>query len=239
MLKRLFLWPLLLVAATDLAPAQVVSPTRPDQWEFSGFFGVASLEGASSFLSQVADGSANLVTLESEPGYLVGVRVTENLGKFFGAELEYSFANQPATFANLSAILPSFNLSQRVHTITYNGVVYLTPRGSKIRPYGTAGVGASLFQLTDDTDNRGVLEGLDLRDRWKLAVSWGGGVKVYSGRRWGFRLDFRDTVTGVPDYGIPRMSQVVNGLPTPAFRPDGLFHRLQFSGGFLFTFSGR
>lgn len=239
MLKRVLLQVIPLVLLTAVAAAQVVGPTRPDQWEFSGFFGVGSLEGADSFLSQVSDGSANLVTLDGEAGYLVGLRITENHGKFFGAELEYSFGNQPATLVNLSSILPRFPLGQRIHTVTYNGLVYLTPRGSKIRPYGTAGAGASLFQLTENTENRGVVEGLDLRDRWKFAFTWGGGVKVYSGKRWGFRVDFRDTVTGVPDYGIPRMSELVGGLPSPAFRPDGLYHRLQFSGGFLFTFSGR
>lgn len=235
MLKRCFLLAISFFFLNGLAAAQV----RPDKWEFSGFAGLGALAGADSFLTPLSDGSSNLVTLDSESGYLVGVRITQNLARHFGAELEYSYGNQPGALINLAPALRRLDLGQKIHTVSYNGLVYLTPRGSKIRPFGTAGVGISLFQLDSSTEAEGIMAGLDLRDRYKFAFTWGGGVKVYSGRQWGFRFDFRDNVTGVPDYGLPRIGQVTAGVPGPGFRPDGLAHRLQFSGGFIFSFSGR
>ncbi len=239
MSKRFFWIFLPLLLLDGMASAQIIYPARTDKWEFSGFFGINKPTGDDSFLTPVSDGSTQLVSLDSETGYVVGARITQNLRNFFAAELEYSFANQRAALVNLSPALPRFDLRQKVHTVNYNGLVYLTRRGSKIRPFGTAGVGVSLFQLSGETGSRGVAVGLDLVDRWKFAFSWGGGVKILKWRNWGVRFDFRDTVTGIPDFGLPRVSEVVNGIPGPALRPDGLMHRLQFSGGFVYSFSGR
>jgi hypothetical protein len=44
-------------------------------------------------------------------GYQIGVRVTQNLGEFAAASLEYNFANQPLRFTNLTPTVQSLSLS--------------------------------------------------------------------------------------------------------------------------------
>lgn len=239
MIKKVSIVALFTMLLCSFATAQIFRPGRPDKWEFSGFSGWGTLTGADAFLTPVSDGSVNLVESDGGSGYVVGARITENLGQYFGAELEYSFSDQSVTFLNLSPQLPSFEVEQKIHNVSYNGVVYAASRNKRIRPFGTAGVGASLYQLSNYTQNLGVVSGLDLRNRWKFTFTWGGGVKVAMTRQWGFRLDFRDNVTGVPDYGLPRASELIDGVPSPAFRPDGQFHRLQFTAGFIYSFNPR
>lgn len=208
----------------------------PEKWEFSFFGGLNTLSGTSDFLTQVGDSGSNVVRLEKGSGWVLGIRISENLSNSFGAELEYAVANQPMTALDLAPDVPTLPLDQHVHNITYNGLYYPLGRQGAIRPFGTIGVGASLFQVSSRSETAGIASGLDLVDRWKLALTWGAGVKFRTGGHWGFRLDFRDHISAVPDYGIPRQAQIVSGVVTPAFRPDGDFHNLQFTAGFIYFF---
>ncbi len=221
------------------AAAQPFPLYKPNRWEVSGFFGYGVLAGRNDFPSLVDGTSPNTVRLAREAGFLAGLRLSENLGEHFGAEFEYTFADSPVELRNLSPQLRNFVLEQRIHNFSYNGMFYLRDRRSRWRPFGTAGAGVSLYQLSGDTEQRGVAAGLDLRNRWKFAFSWGGGVKYLGGRQWGVRFDFRDRITQVPDYGIPREGMLVSGIQTPGFRPDGLFHHLEASVGFVYAFNVR
>ncbi len=241
MRKRLLLALPILALLQTAAPAQPqpIPLKRPPKWEFSGFGGWGTLAGTDFFPTVVDGGSPNAVSLAAGSGYVFGLRVSENLGQHFGAEFEYTFADQPMDLRNLSPQLPAFRVDQRIHNFSYNGLVYLKNARSRFRPFGTAGAGVSLYQLSGDTEQRGVALGLDLRNRWKFAFSYGGGVKYRGGDRWGVRFDFRDRLTEVPDYGIPRSGAVVDGIQSPSFRPDGLFHHLELSVGFIYAFEVR
>lgn len=237
-MKRIILLFFCLSLCQTAASAQLRGRREPDRWEFSGFGGWGNLSGRDSFPTLIEGGESNLVRLDADDGYLLGLRITENRKRFFGAEFEYTLADQPLELVNLSPALPRLGIDQRIHNFSYNGVIYLKDRRSRWRPFGTAGVGASFYQLSGDTEARGVAQGLDLRSRWKFAFSFGGGVKYLVGEHWGVRFDFRDRVTTVPDYGIPRMGVMMNGISTPSFRPDGMFHHLELSVGFVYRFKG-
>ncbi len=227
---------LLLLSMADAAAQITPSGATPDKWEFSFFGGFGSLGGTSQVITPVEGGGTNTVSLNQEGGYVLGLRINENLGRFFGAELEYSIADHTTTLFNVQPGSIPFAIDQRVHNINYNGVVYAKPRGSRVRPFGAVGAGMSLFHVSQDSGQLGVLTGLDLKDRWKFALTVGAGVKIAMGRRWGVRLDFRDHISGLPDYGLPRSAMMDNGVISPAFRPDGLYHHLQFVVGISYWF---
>jgi opacity protein-like surface antigen len=220
-------------------PGSTTYPTiKQDKWEFSAMGGWASVSSPSSFVTSVDDGSSYLVGLHQDGGYAFGLNITENNREYLGFEFGYTFADQTSTFDNLSPSLQTFVIKQKIHNFNYLGLIYLTKRESRLRPYGTVGAGVSLFVPDSSAQRVGVENGLDLARRWKMSFNWGGGMKWALGKKWGLRFDFRDTVTGIPDYGIPRSATVPAGAQvTPAFRPDGQYHHLQFTVGIYMRFT--
>ncbi len=214
------------------------SPPRPTEakWEFSGFFGFGGA-GNDTHVTPVEEGTTQNVQLDLEQSYVVGLRITENRGQYFGAELEYSFANQPLSFRGLSPTVPFLALDHRVHKFAYSGLFYGRGRQERIRPFGSIGFGTSFFQVRRHSQDEALREGVDLRNRWKLAFSYGAGVKLRMAPGWGVRVDFRDQITGVPDFGLPSQAPMLEGSGTgPGFRPEGILHNWQFAAGFSYTF---
>lgn len=78
---------------------------------------------------------------------------------------------------------------------------------------------------------------MPLRDGWKFAVSYGGGFKYLFDQEVGMTFDVRDTVSGVPSYGLPRTAQVVNRVFVPGLDRDGLYHNFQVSLGLTFRWN--
>ena len=221
-----------------LVSSWVTAQTPPPQpvenkWEFSAFLGV-SHRGDRTFLTPQEGDTSRLVGQNFESGFLTGVRITENFGQHFGAELEYSFADQPLEFTNLTPDLPSLHLAHKVHQFAYSILFYLYDHQPSIRPFLSVGIGTSLFRIPSDSKNQALEKGIDLTDRWKVGFNYGGGIKYQKSQNWGFRLDIRDQVTGVPDYGIPS-----RGTAEALFRPDGVLHNWQFSVGLMYTFKVR
>ena len=209
---------------------------RENKWEVSFFSGLSSL-GGDSFVTPLQDGGTQMVFLDYDAGLVLGARITENLGQHFGAEFEYAYADHDLFFAGLSPSAPSLNLDQKVHKFSYSGLYYLKDRNQRVRPYASGGIGASFYELSSQSEGEALQAGVTVKDRWKLAFSWGAGIKVHAGRRWGLRLDFRDHVTGVPNYGLPEQAPLIApGQTGPGFRPDGLLHNWQLTGGIMYTF---
>lgn len=216
--------------------AQNSGPFAPAHWELSWFTGVNFGQEKTASTLVTGGQTRREVIRDAASGYLVGIRITENRGRRFSAELDYTMANQPFGFVNLSSGIGRLDLEHRVHTAVYS-VLYnlLSPRAA-LRPYVAVGLGASFFEVDGDAKDAAELEGISLTDRWKLAGSWGGGLKWRLGESWGVRFDARDVITGTPDYGLPDTATFFQGLVGPAFRPDGLLHNWQVSTGFSFYF---
>ena len=212
-------------------------PSR-NKWEFSVFAGLSS-QGDGSFITPIEGGGTKNVSLHSDSGYLFGLRITENLGEHVGAELEYALADHPSQFSGLEPSIPQLDMKQKIHKIAYSMLVYPFKRDRRVRPYGSLGVGVSFFQVSADPEAEALQQGIDLKDRWKLAFSYGTGVKIQLKPAWGIRFDFRDHVTSVPDFGLPEQAPLVNQEVGAGFRPDGAFHNWQISGGLMYTFGAR
>jgi len=234
-----------LVVAPLLTPAFAQQPPlqpHEHKWEVSIFAG-SSHRGDGVYVTPFTgvDAEGNPVNttanvgLDFAAGYIVGGRVTENLGKYFGAELEYSLANQPTAFINLSESLDRVDVDMRVHQITYSVLVYGLPKESKWRPYGAVGPGVALFEFFGDGEDQAIAEGLTLKDKWKFGATFGGGVKYRFVRNAGLRFDVRDFMSGVPSFGLPSTGTEA----VPGFRPDGRLHAWQFTIGLSYLFQDR
>ena len=219
-----------------------IFPSR-NTWEFSVFAGLSS-QGDGSFITPIEGGGTKNVSLDSDTGSLFGLRITENLGEHFGAELEYALTDQPSQFTGLQSSISRLDMKQKIHKIAYSMLVYPLKQDQKVRPYGSLGVGASSFQVSADPEAEALQQGIDLKDRWKLAFSYGTGVKIQIRQPWGIRFDLRDHVTSVPNFGLPEQANPVHCLALgceagAGFRPDGTFHNWQISVGLMYTFDTR
>jgi opacity protein-like surface antigen len=221
------------------APAQWTGSYSEQKWEVS-FFGGVNFGNEQESLTPI-DGkeSGMLVTRDAASGFLIGARVTENRGAHFSAELDYTYANQPLGFLNLNSELPRLDLSHQVHTAVYSVLYNFTPGTARFRPYASVGIGASFFRIGGDSKLEAeLLQGIELKDRWKFAGAWGGGLKVRLGEHWGVRFDARDVVTGIPDYGLPHTAPSSEGGVGVGFRPDGFLHNWQVSTGVMILLDG-
>lgn len=200
------------------------------KWELSFLGGVAFSSDESSATAVSGGDSLRLVSLNYASGYLVGLRISENLGQNISAELEYGFANHPLSFVNLTPSVPLLETDHRTHSILYNILYSPRPRMSKVRPYFGFGAGTTFFQVDGTSKTAAEMENIELKDRWKFAFGLTGGVKSMITENWGVRVDVRNLWTGVPDYGLPGSATATG----PGFAADGLLSRWQISGGFSY-----
>lgn len=234
LLRLMFLCSLMIVASRPIS-AQIPVPMADSIWETSFFFGTSSA-GDSSFATPLSEGGAKQVGMEFESSYVLGARVTENLGQYFGAELEYAVSNRPLVLTNLLPAIPRLELDHKLHQLAYSVLVYGADRSHRLRPFGSIGFGTSLFHVSGSSQDEALEQGVDLKNRWKLAFTFGGGLKFRAGRNWGLRVDLRDQISGFSDFGLP--SQASAADPARAgIRPNGLVHNWNISGGISYYFS--
>jgi opacity protein-like surface antigen len=237
--RHLFILVLALLSAS--AAAQPAPAEKSEKWEFSVFYGVSS-RGEHLFATPFATTVDNKPTTELRnvglnfaSGYIVGARITENLGDRFGAELEYNLANQQLRFTHLTPALAQLDVQHRVHGISYTVLVYGTDRKHKLRPYGAVGPGIAFYDAYGSSVAKAVAAGVPIKDRWQMGAVVGGGVKYRATKNTGFRFDVRDHFTGVPSYGLPEKGADQKA----ALLPEGKLHNWQFNVGFFYSFSGR
>src|SRR5208283_3740624 len=101
----------------------------PDMYEFGIF-------GGGSFFSKDDQG----LWTHLHAGGAFGAKVTENFWKYVGIQESYTFRENNVTFLNpAQAGEPAYGFGQRLMDYGANVLLYGTPRGSKWRPFVTAG----------------------------------------------------------------------------------------------------
>jgi hypothetical protein len=228
----------ILISVTCLAAQQRTVWSDPE-FEASGFAG-GSWAGNLHFPTSVS-GSAletsRTVGVRYGSGYVVGARVNQNVNDYWGAALEYSFANQPLQFTNLSPTIQSLSLGQTVHHFLYN-VSYIPLGGfERFRPYAQAGGGATLFYIHGDSRDEALALGVYVRDSWKFTVNWGGGFKYMVDDQTALLFDVKDSISGVPSYGLPSAAQVINGQFQPGLASSGRLNIWQVNFGVAFRWN--
>jgi opacity protein-like surface antigen len=236
LLPLLFLLPGLL----QVGLAQAPNPISHRRWEFSAFGGTGIVKDQ-TFDTTVVDGEQQFsipVGVQYNSSWLVGSRLSESMGDFWGAEFEYSCANQPLRFTNLTPSIPDLSVKQSVNTFAYNFIFFFTNPYKRIRPYAIAGIGTSLFQTYGSAESDAKAAGVNLGNSWTFVFDWGGGVKYLFHDHWAARVDFRSHLGTMPDYGLPPSATVSQGNYVPGLATSGTLQNWHVTAGIAYQFDG-
>jgi outer membrane protein OmpA-like peptidoglycan-associated protein len=183
---------------------------RPDMIEISLF-------GGGSFFKSVSSG----IGTEHVSGGAVGLRVTENFWKYISLEQGFTYSANNLRMP-LSGAPQTVAFGNRVYQWNFNPVFHFTPRGSKVRPYLTAGVSAMNFNPTDTAEGRARLpenvaryNSGGLSDNLQAALNYGGGLKWHLTDHFGLRFDMRGTYSRNPTYGLLNTPNIPGGVYIP------------------------
>jgi opacity protein-like surface antigen len=183
------------------------APVLAQVGEISVSGGVSRIGSRVGTLSEVARDF-----YEMSDGFRLAFRFTINPKEFFGHEFGYAYNRsklQPETGGT-----DADKISVPIHQGFYNALLYATPEGSRIRPFGTAGghfssffpPGASVYYGNQET---------------KFGVNYGGGLKARVTDVWGLRVDVRQYLT-------PK--------PFDFFNQEGWMKQIEISAGVSFMF---
>src|SRR5579884_1099336 len=163
-------------------------------FEFSVSGGESQLSKTGSNLGSLTGvpGSGDNVTLDN--GFNITFAMTLNPWKHFGTDFGYAY--------NRSHLLIGGQDSggMAIHQGFFDGLLYLTKEGSRIRPYGAAGVQFSNFTPPGASAQYGGGQN-------KFGINYGAGIKLKVTGMWFLRADWRQFNTGKPDFNaIPGVS---------------------------------
>jgi outer membrane protein OmpA-like peptidoglycan-associated protein len=183
----------------------------PDIVEIDPFGGVSTW-------GQVNKGlTTHLVT-----GGIAGIRAAVNPAKHFGIEGFFEFSQANVEFRSSTGAypagngaltgrpIPAYSFGSRNYTFGLGPVFNLTPRGSRVQPYLTAGVAG--IQFTPTTTAKGlarqasvnsVYHSANLNDNLQVGFFYGGGIKFHLTDHFGLRIDARGITSRNPTYGLP------------------------------------
>ena len=222
-------------AAPAMAQGTTPAPNASQAGEYS-IFEVDPFAGYQWFQIYAKDTDSRVSELN--PGFVVGLRVTEDLWKYVG--LEESFT---AGFNDLR--LRPFGLQARVgadardYTLAVNPVFHFTPRQSKFRPFVTAGPGATWYVPSESLDNS-VTGSLPLwsplKTKYGPAFIYGGGIKYNATRNIGLRFDVRGTLTQGRYFGLPEFAGEQGAIYSPH---HGVENAMAVTAGLIFHFGHR
>jgi outer membrane protein W len=198
----------------------------PDDVELDAFGGV-------SIFGQVNRG----LDTKQVTGGAWGGRVGANVSNYVALELMFEYmVNNVHFLTPISPGLPTYSFGNRNYLLALNPVFHFTPKGSRVRPYVTVGVGAAQFTPTDaakriarDPAVSAIYHSQNLNDNLQVALNYGGGIKFHVSDHIGLRLDARGWLSRNPTYNLPNNPQV--GLYIP--RNDKL-NGIQITAGLTY-----
>lgn len=155
-------------------------------------------------------------------GGTAGGRVAVNFNKYLGLELGYNFMiNNVRLLTPVTRGLPTYNFGDQIHYLALNPVVNFRPRGSRVQPYFTVGVGAIQFTPTKQARDYARLATVDavyhsanLNDNLQVALNYGGGVKFHLSEHFGLRFDARGLWSRNATFNLPNYND--GGLYIPS-----------------------
>lgn len=231
----------IVAALAQTSQAQGVFKFANGEWEASIFAG-GSFIGSSTHKTLIEGSStqsSRIVGLHYANGSQLGARVTDDEWQHWGTAIEYSFSNQPLTLTNLSDSIQSLGLGSAIHRFSYDILYYPQDRDHKLRAFAFVGPGVSLFHIKGSSKEFAEAQGIHLSDPWKFTMNWGGGVKYLLKNQVAASLQFKDSISGIPNYGLPETGRIVSGFYVPGFHPSGLLNNWLISMGFVYQWDER
>jgi opacity protein-like surface antigen len=235
-MKTRLLLLLIVISCMPVAALAQVRGSLHRDWEF-GVFGAAVSAGDRTVATPVAGVSGQTsrgVGMKVSKAAEMGFMITQNLGRHWAANLEYSLANQPLTFQNLGDAIPTFKAGQAVHRMAYEVLYLPRPPSQRLRPYVFAGPGIALFHIHKQSKTAASSLGMHLSDPWKPTLNWGGGVKFLIQDHFAVSGHFSDAISGLPRYGLPRKAAFWSNQFHPGFDARGIMHNWRIGAGFIY-----
>jgi len=166
---------------------------------FEGSISVGRTLESNATLGSQAENIANGGSYNFTDGFNLNFRITLNTWKFFGHEVGYAYNR---THLNLNALNPDGSSAgsadqggMAVHQGFYDFLAYALPEGSRIRPFGAAGVHFANYVPPGASATYGGGQN-------KFGINYGGGVKIRIAGPWGVRFDVHQFANGKPDFGV-------------------------------------
>lgn len=133
-----------------------------------------------------------------DTGFTASAYASQAMGRWLMGEIVYQFQRQDLR-AEQGSVTDTF--SGRSHAITYDFVVHLKQRDSKVRPYFFFGGGVKGYQGVGsgrDFPPLGDVVALTPTTEWKGLMTFGGGVKYYVTNHVVLRVEVRDNFSQFP-----------------------------------------
>lgn len=175
------------------ALACVPYAAHAQRWEVGG------VGGGSLYTSRdatLASGPAVKATFSS--GYAAGVYVGQDMGRFWGGEIRYTFQRNNAELSGGGA---KASFGAQAHSIHYDFVLHMKPTGNRVRPYFSFGAGVKQYRGTGIERVTQPLSDYVLLTRTNdmtALVTAGFGVKMKIGEKGVLRVEVRDYLTPIP-----------------------------------------
>ena len=142
--------------------------------------------------------------VQLDDGFRFGFRFGFNMGEHLGHEIQYAYSRTHLLISNTDTG------GMAIHQGGYNLLGYLTRDGSRVRPFGTVGLGFANFVPPGATATYG-------QGSTKFGFNYGGGVKVKVRDSLAVRFDLRQYDTPKPDFGT--------------YNRSGWLHQTEISAG--------
>jgi hypothetical protein len=162
------------------------------KWEVGG------MGGGSFYTSRdVTVGSAT-AEAKFEPGYAAGFYVGQDMGRYWGGDIRYTFQSNSA---QLSGSGGKASFGAQSHTIHYDFLLHFAPPGSKARPYLAFGAGVKQYRGTGTEVVVQPLSEFALltkANELTPVATFAVGVKFQIGANARLRIEMRDYLSPVP-----------------------------------------
>ncbi len=215
-----------LAVTSDLARAQNAAGPKSD--DYFNFIELNVYGGYGNYTKLTASPTAKI-----EGGGLMGARLTENAWNYFALEQDFGFYSYHKLSFNgpTQGGLPLSPFPMHVYQGSFNGVLHMTPRGSKFRPFVTVGLGFASY--VPNGSAKTYAQGLppsagfaNFGSRSDLEGNYGAGVKIQTNPRIGLRFDIRGYIGLAPGFGLPSSSvagsaAIVSGKVLNGFEATG------------------
>lgn len=177
------------IAAMGLIPLSA----QAQKWEIGGV-------GGGSFYSKQDVGRPNGSSASASfgPGFAAGFIAGQEMGRFWGGEIRYTFSRNEA---QLKANGAKAGFAAQSHSLHYDFLVYLRPNGNRVRPYFSVGAGVRQYRATGTETVTQPLSEYALLTKTSDTVplaTVGAGIKFRVGEKGLFRLEIKDFMTPVP-----------------------------------------
>ena len=199
--------------------AQEKDPTP--KWEI-GALGGAGFYNSASVSSPAGSGNAGIAN-----GAAIGAFFGSDMYKRLGGELRYEFLPGDLRVSSSGSQATFTGLAQAIH---YDFVFHFAPKGSRIRPFVSAGAGVKIYSGTGKATVTQALSSLALLTNTHQTAGlgvFGGGVKAQLTTHVMLRFEVQDLLTPFP-------KQVV--APAPGAKIGSLLNQIVAMAGLGFTF---